>query len=899
MVNESYYGEKSTWSTATTTGAGAISVKIPTITDQTADVIKGSFQYLWGKEFASTGNYEVTKDTSFCFLAMDKDAPQNKVRISSGCISSGANITERYGLVDVIPTKNVSFGFSMNGNSTPNIEIFQFDSVYNYNTWERSPVNYKPVFLSPAWVPTNNKYGDHWYLRYFAYQCAPVLSWTDYKKIKLVPLIFCGALKAGKDPAEITSYSDIYTTFENVGVYDLKTYLNGTTNYNGETIRICERNQYVFQIGCMPVKINFTDGIASSYSLVDGGSISSGKGYLYPTSIFDENFLFTKQYKANYSSYGAEIEGNSGDFSFFRTRLSYGDTFNSYHTTQGNIQTVISGYSGHWIVSGVSTIQSYYDGRDSMTDEIFDPNFWNVIEVNVGGNAYQGSIFAFTYLSVSDFGETNFREYVRKILAYYGMFFSDGYENDVPENEEMTTSGLFLGTVDSNGITHGQYTEGTDNPDNGNYEWEDPNEDTPYNPGGGGGGDEEIPSDPLLLNAYAENGFNLGANYYALRRTDIDDLTNWINFYMSYENAESAAQSAGDPYETVFRTKYPTPADWYAYVCTMAGFGVHPNNDIISLMAFPFDISGTDSGYMLGSWSTNEYHNFFQELPGTVLLTGKQITGDGYKEINLGSGTVTFPGVKGDFRDYAPYTRLELQIPFHGTVSLDTGEWLGKTISVSAICDIMTGSSLAIVCRNGSPVITIPGQMGVSVPISIDNISQTANSFTTLSCAVQSGMVNSVNDILQGVARSVAGVVGSVTSGLTGDLPGVVSGAMGTLSTEWRTVAKTAQNVIEMKQNLYDMNHTVNGKLVSGGGSPSTNAKYETKCRLVWHYPQIIPGSGNETFNEVAGHSCNISGTIESFSGFAQFSAVDLSEVSATETEKQEILSFLQSGVFI
>ena len=898
MVNYDYYGTEDTWSTATTTGAGTISVKIPTITNQTEDVIKGSFQYLWGKEFASTGNYDVTKDTSFCFLAMDKDAPQNKVRLSSGCISSSAALSERYGLVDVIPTKNVSFGFSLNGDTSPADENFQIDNVYNYTTWGKAPVNYKPLFLSPTWVPENGKYSDSWYLRYFAFQCAPVLSWTGYKEIKLVPLIFCGALKEGKDPAEISSYSDIYATFENLGVYDLKTYLNGTTNYGGETIRICERNQYVFQIGCMPVKINFTDGTASSYSLVDGGSVSSGKGYLYPTSIFDENFLFAKQYKANPSSYGAEIEGNSGDFSFFRARVSYDYVFNSYHNTPGNIQSVISGYSGHWVVSGVTTIQDYYSGRENMTDEIFDPDFWNVIEINVGGNAYTGSIFAFTYLSVPDFGETEFREYVRKILAYYGLFFTDGYENDIPENEEMTTTGVFLGTVDSGGITHGDYTEGTDNPNNDNYEWNDPIHDTPYTPGGGEE-DTEYPSDPLLLNTYAENGFNLAANYYALRRTDIDDLTNWINWYMSYENAESAAESAGDPYETVFHTKYPTPADWYAYVCTMAGFGVHPNNDIISLMAFPFEISGTDAGYVLGSWETNVYHNYFQELPDTVLLTGKKITGNGYEEINLGSGTVTFPGVKGDFRDYAPYTRLELQIPFHGTVSLDTGEWLGKTISVTAICDIMTGSSLAVICRNGSPVITIPGQMGVSVPISIDNISQTANSFTALSCSVQSGMVNTVNDILQGVARSVAGVAGAVTSGITGDIPGVVSGAMSTLSTEWGAVARTAQNAIEMKQNLYDMNHTVNGKLVSGGGSPSTNARYETKCRLVWHYPQILPNSGGETFTDIAGHSCNISDTIENFHGFVQFGAVDLSGVSATDTEKQEILSFLQTGVFI
>lgn len=899
-INTDYYGAADTWVNASTTNAaGKIDCKIADITGTTANVERGSLQYLWGKEFSQTGNSQVTVDRSFCFIAMDKNAPQNKVRLSSGCISSAADLSDRYALIDVIPTKDVPFGWSLNGSSynLASTRIYT-DSTYNYTSFANAPVNYKPLFLSPAWVPTNGKSGDHWYVRYFGYQCAPILSWEGYKSVKLVPLVLCGELKAGKDPSEVTTYADIYQVYQNIKTYDLKTYLTGTVTVGGETKYVYERNRYVFQIGVIPYKILFSGGVATSYQSVDSGSISAGTGTLYPSPMYTDAYDFLSHYKANPSSYGDSIQDMTAS-PMLAASKRMSDPYISYYTdTPGTIQD--HAMMPSWVVSGYTTIQDYYSGRDLFETEIYDKDSWNVVETNIGGNAYQGSIFAFTYKSIDEWGGAeSFREYVRKILAYYGMFFSDGVYNNVPETEDMDTVGCFLGTVDAQGITHGEYTEGTDNPDNLNYDWTDPAADTPYAPGGGGGGDDaEQPSDPYTPYPQPDNGFGICLSYYALQQGDYADLLDWIAYYADYDHAAAAYAAAGD---TSFDTKYPDPAAWVSHVCERAGFNVYPTGDIVSLMCFPFELSGSDAGYQLGFWDTSIYHDHFNELGTAPLLTGKKMSG-GYKYLDMGSMYIA--PYYGDFRDYKPYSRIELQIPYHGTVDLDPADFVGYTVAVQIIVDYVTGSSLAIVKRvdsNGisAPVMTVPGQMGISVPITADSVTGTANTFAAMSTAYQSAKIGLVTDIASGAIGIAGGTGAAVAASAEGSVGGIISGVAQAAQGAVKAGSSVLQYGLSAKQQLYEMQHPQAGKMVMGTGSPSTSFAYEYRCRLVMHYPAMLPYAGADTFKALAGHACNVSGTVGDFSGFTQFGAVDLSGVSATPEEKAILLQQLQNGIFI
>ena len=912
-VNEAYYGPAASWSDASTTyGPGKIQCKIATITSSTANVECGSYQYLWGKEFSETGNSIITVDRSFCYIAMDKDAPQNKVRLSSGCISGTADITDRYAMIDVIPTKDVPFGWSLNGSSYG--QQINTDNVYNYNTWGNAPVNYRPLFLSPTWTPENYNDG-HWYLRYFGYQCAPVLSWSGYKSVKLVPIIFCAELKAGKtaaDVAAIASYSDVYQVFQGLDIYDLKTYLTGTVNVGGVDTPICDIKPYVFQVGVLPIKISFTGGVASAYDPVDAGSIGNGTGTWYPSSMYDESFDFAVQYKANPSSYGAQIAGTKMIPALVSRKSSYGAYANCYQTTPGIISQFVMG-SVHWVASGVTTISTYYSGREYVEDEIYDPDTWHVIEANQGGNAYTGAIFTFTYGHIEDdFGGTDaFRVYCRRMLAYYGMFFSDGIYNTIPESEDMDTVGCFLGTVDAQGVTHGDYTEGPNNPDNGNYGWTDPAADTPYTPGGGGGGGDETedPSDPLALNTAADNGFGIAFRYYVIDRGDLTDLQNWMSYYLNYNLAHQAAQLAGT--EAAFLASYPDAQAWQAEIYASMGTGASPYQDIVGVMCYPFDltshISTTAAGYRVGTHRTNVYYYDFDQLVSAGILTaddliftGDAVTSSGFAVIDLGS--MDIEQRFGDFRDYAPYCRLELQVPYHGTVDIDPADWIVTsgtpyTLSVQAIVDLATGSSLAVILRNSDPMITIPGQMGISVPITADALTGTASSLMLASVATQNSRISSAAQFLTGAVGIAEGAAQIATAG--GDPTKLISGIAGTTKSAIGTVSTALQGLASYQGTKWAAEHMAGGKMVTGGNTPSTSFYYETKCRLVRHYPAILGTQDLQTYRDTVGGACNVTAQIGSFDGLTVFDSAILTGITATDDELAMIMQALTAGVIL
>lgn len=892
MVNEIYYGIPESWHDreCTTPNSGFIP-KTATFNNSTGNYtgLQGAFGVKW----VNDSPRNIKTDNTFCYIEMDKYAPMHGICFKSAPIVSGDYTTCNKWKVN--NNKNVPFGWTLWNSYAPSPgnfpEYWEF-----YGTGTSFPVNADGTFI-PDTIPrtaiVNNIacYVNHgWFTQ-------PVL-YFPYKNVRLVPIVYVQHIAGNYTISDLEDATD-YTTFNNMltggAWFDLKTYANGMTYQNGAEMPVSAWWSIVRRVAVVPCSMIFdsetgelTNSVPiDSANAIPSYTVNSTKSTLSPVWFYDEQ-------TPEKVFYGNNAQNRAGDFSciydFAPVHRFVASAYKSYTvsgTTNVTLSQSLSGISGF-------TIQGECENRNLSNNYVYPAYI-------IGNNSpfilkeFETNNLVCTYVNVTNLSD--FTEFIRKCCAYFGMFFTDGFTPDTTITNELKETGVYLGIVDEYGVTHGAYSEGLDNPGCINYDWENPTEDTPLNPGHEP--DTEIPSNSLTLNTNAENGFNAAMTYYALRRTDLDDISNYIAWYLSYENAQSAAAAAGNPYEQEFSTKYPTPADWYAYIYTMAGYGIDPNNDIVSLMVFPFELTGTDSGYKLGTWLTNEYHNYFHLLPDTPILTGKLLTGDGFKIVNLGTGTVTFNALTGDFRDFAPYTRLELQIPYHGTVSLDTGEWLNKTINISAIVDIMTGASLCVVCRDSAPVITIPGQMGISVPITRDNISQTANTFNAMSASVQSGMVSAVAGVLTGVAHSAAGVVGAVSSGITGNLPGVVTGSFNTLATEWGTVADLIKSGISIKQEMYDMQHTVNGKLISGSAAPSVNVKYETKCRLVWHYPQTVPDSDPEKFGEVNGYACNITGRVSDFSGFVKFANVDLKGITATDTEKQAIANALQNGIFI
>lgn len=881
-VNHDYYGMPDSWRPwKTSSNLAYFEVKLPTF-----KTFAGNYVPMQGAIGIKWGQGELT-DPSFAYIAMDKDAPYHDVLFASKPQVNNNNDTRTVLTFDV--QKNVPVGFTMQQLSPAYGQYGAYDWQTGYYGFPQrstgdflpnsavSMLNYQSTVIDP-------KMG--WYTQ-------PVLSFP-FQKIRLVPVLECYRFASGKTADDLDSAAtaaDYNACITGMTRFDLDTYLHGQIYDSGDTHNVYDLYPVIRKIIIVPVAMDFTGGVftqsSASYTVPQ---------YYDSMGFFTPAFLYGQQVFSDVYYHSAV--GNDYTAVFDITPTLANGTIALASVVSG---ATVSGTTTHYTYfnCGGFLAQGSYDAAQQAGQNIY---IYPLSIISAGSGFV--SRFAtdantskdLTYRITTAANLDALADFTRKCCAYFGMFFTDGYLT--PVTDTLDTAGVYLGVVDANGITHGTWTEGADNATQPNYTWTDPQDDTPYNPGGGGGDDTEDPSDPYTPYPQPENGFGVCLKYYALRRGDLQDLIDWIYYYTSYDHALDAATQAGT--QADFNAKYPDPAAWVAHVCERAGYNVFPTNDIVGVMAFPFDLSGADAGYMLGHWDTSIYHDYFHELADAPLLTGKLLT-NGYKLLNMGSHDIQ--GRFGDYRDYPPYSRIELQVPYHGTVDLDPADWIGKTVAVSIIVDLLTGSSLAIVSRVSggvsTPVITMPGQMGISVPITADNAGQTANTFAAMSTAYQTGRVSFAAGIAGDVISAVQGTAGAVLSAATLDAGGVISSAPSVPRALVSGISSALNYGRDAAQQIYEMQHIANGKMIMGAGSPSTSFAYEYRCRIVYHYPTMLTGAGAESFTGILGHACNSSGRIGDFSGFTKFGAADLSGIPCTADEQQIILDLLQNGIFL
>ena len=209
-------------------------------------------------------------------------------------------------------------------------------------------------------------------------------------------------------------------------------------------------------------------------------------------------------------------------------------------------------------------------------------------------------------------------------------------------------------------------------------------------------------------------------------------------------------------------------------------------------------------------------------------------------------GSVTVAEYYKNFLDYSPYTNVIIYLPYIGFRELDTSMVMGKTLKVEYTTDCITGGCLAQISVDGVRLYEFTGNMGIDIPITASNRAQVESGY------IQAGV---------GAAMSLAG--------------GNIAGATTALIN-----SATAQ---------YHYSST-------GNPSPMCVASTNRTCYVVIDRPQF---QKLKAFNHTRGQKCNLSKTIGSLKGFTICdSNIDLSGISATETEKDEIVNILSTGFF-
>ena len=199
-----------------------------------------------------------------------------------------------------------------------------------------------------------------------------------------------------------------------------------------------------------------------------------------------------------------------------------------------------------------------------------------------------------------------------------------------------------------------------------------------------------------------------------------------------------------------------------------------------------------------------------------------------------------------NFLDYAPYTNVIIYLPYIGFKELDASLVMGKTLRIEYTLDVITGGCLAQIYVGKIRLYEFTGNIGVDISITASNRAQ-----------VESAYIN-------------AGV-GVVSSAMSGNVTGAVNSIIG---------AATSQ---------YHYSGT-------GNPSPSCVASTNRTCYVVIDRPQYQP---LKAFNHTRGRMCCLSKTIGGLKGYTVCdSNIDISGISATDEEKDEIVNILSTGFF-
>lgn len=218
--------------------------------------------------------------------------------------------------------------------------------------------------------------------------------------------------------------------------------------------------------------------------------------------------------------------------------------------------------------------------------------------------------------------------------------------------------------------------------------------------------------------------------------------------------------------------------------------------------------------------------------------------------VEVDCGTLNVQEFWGSYLDYSPYTKMSLYLPYIGIVPLDIDDVMNASITIKYHVDVLSGACVAYVLCNGTQLYTYIGQCSSNVPI-------TSNDFT-----------NTVNGIL-----GIAGSIGSLVATGGASAP-----------TEIGNMAGNAINAL--KPNIQK-----SGAMSGTGGLMGVQTPY-----LICQRPrQSVPASQN-TFT---GYPANITATLSDLSGYTEVDKIHLEGVPCTNEEMNEIMTLLESGVYI
>lgn len=458
------------------------------------------------------------------------------------------------------------------------------------------------------------------------------------------------------------------------------------------------------------------------------------------------------------------------------------------------------------------------------------------------------------------------REWLLRCVASLGLFFA--LDEFTVQNGALDNPEMYCGTIDGDGLTHGDYTRGAANREQAQFNWTSTAQESTYDPTRNV--DPNIYNNTTVFNYIG--GLSSMLKRYVLNGRGVESLGRDL-----FKIGDDIVVGAGDyvDYDNIILNNFLTN---------------NPIDAIVSLKKYPV---------------RNIPH--IGTSPERLKLGKVEIATTGFvmpytSFIYLFRPITVYPRFGNSFLDYSPYTTYELYIPFCGTLSLNSNDIVGHTLDVQLMIDYTTGNCDAFVSVDNLVIETASGSLAIDIPVTG---TESATVDSQLSHAIISSKSATAARKLSFVNGAMKTAGGAVAGGRLAGPAGAIGGAgIGFISAE----QSSFNNKLSSTMADYDLQHTQAPMKMISAASPVGGWAIDFNCRLIISYPlgEVItatrPPSFNkpalENFGKVNGYACLKTGKVSTFNGFTVGKIV-LDGVPCTEDERAEIESQFARGVYL
>lgn len=288
-------------------------------------------------------------------------------------------------------------------------------------------------------------------------------------------------------------------------------------------------------------------------------------------------------------------------------------------------------------------------------------------------------------------------------------------------------------------------------------------------------------------------------------------------------------------------------------------------------------------------------------------------------------GTVTLQKYWGSALDYAPNTKVQLMLPYIGSVQLNTDEVMGQQIGVKYRIDLLSGSCVAMVTVNGNVYYQFTGECAVAAPLTGADWSRIYSAVVgAVGTAIAGGVGAFVTGNAGGAAMSAfatskaaraASSAGYSFAKLATEAKGVkgVVAARQAITETIQASADAAKNAANASGTVANgiratrLANTVNNTVgqvmgaktgVSHSGSISGSAGMlgVRDAYLIVEYPNQ---SLAQDYKHFVGYPSNMYARLGTLSGYTEVEQVIPEGIWGTDDELAELIDALKGGVYL